>query len=345
MRAIVLTQHGSLQQLSLADRPLPDIGPEEVLLQIEAAALNRLDLWVIEGWSALELDFPHILGSDGAGVIAALGDGVTDFEVGDRVVVNPTRSCGVCNFCRSGRDHMCNHFAIFGEHIPGFYAEFQAVPARNLVRIPDGISASTAAAAALVYVTAWHSLIDAGHFRPGESILIVGASGGVNLATIDIARLSGAGAVYVIGSSEQKLEAARACGADVTINRNESDWGRAVYKATGRKGVDVVVDNVGQATYMTSLRCLKKGGRLLTVGNTSGPELTFDNRYMFARHLSIIGTTMGPHATFQKVMNLIFSGQLHPVIDQVYPLDEAKLALERLAAGEAIGKLVLDVAV
>jgi NADPH:quinone reductase-like Zn-dependent oxidoreductase len=341
MKAIVLQQHGTLADVAYIDVPRPEVGPDEVLIEIKAAAVNRLDFWVSEGWPGLRLAFPHIMGCDGSGIVAEVGRNVTDFAIGDRVTINPTRHCGHCEYCLSGRDHMCDHFAIFGEHIPGFYGEYQSVPARNLVKLPDHVSFEIAAAAALVYITAWHSLIVAGGFRAGEDILVVGAGGGVNMASIDIARLAGARTIYVVGSSDEKLAEAEALGANVLINRQKEDWSKAIFKATNRKGVDVVVDNVGAATYHLSLRALRKGGRLLTVGNTSGPKFEFDNRYMFGKHLSIIGTTMGPQAEFEQVMGLVFAGRLRPVIDTVYPLSEGLAALERLESGETAGKLVL----
>lgn len=341
MKAIVLQKHGSLEDVTYTDVPRPEVGPDEALIEIKAAALNRLDFWVSEGWAGLKLDFPHIMGCDGAGVVAEVGRNVAGYEVGDRVAINPTYHCGQCEYCLSGRDNMCNKFAIFGEHIPGFYAEYQAVPARNLVKLPDHVSFEVAAAASLVYVTAWHSLIGAGGFQAGEEILIVGAGGGVNTASIDIARLAGAKTIYVVGSSDEKLAQAEELGADVLINRHEEDWSKAVYKATNRKGVDVVVDNVGAATYMLSLRALRKGGRLLTVGNTSGPRFEFDNRYIFGKHLSIIGTTMGPHTEYEQVMGLIFNGRLRPLIDTIYPLSEGLAALEQMESGKTAGKLVL----
>jgi NADPH:quinone reductase-like Zn-dependent oxidoreductase len=341
MKAIVLQKHGTLEDVAYIDVPKPEVGPDEALIQIKAAAANRLDFWVSKGWPGLRLDFPHIMGCDGAGVIVDLGPSATGFEVGDRVAINPTYHCGQCDYCISGQDHMCDHFAIFGEHIPGFYAEYQSVPARNLVKLPDHVSFEIAAAASLVYVTAWHSLIEAGGFKPGEDILIVGAGGGVNTASIDIACLAGAGTIYVVGSTDEKLAEAESLGANILINREKENWSKAVFNATNRKGVDVVVDNVGAATYHLSLRALKKGGRLLTVGNTSGPKFEFDNRYMFGKHLSIIGTTMGPHAEYKRVMELIFNGRLRPAIDTIYPLSEGLAALERMENGVTTGKLVL----
>jgi NADPH:quinone reductase-like Zn-dependent oxidoreductase len=342
VKAVVLKQHGSLENVIYTDIPQPEIGPEEVLLQVKAAALNRLDLWVLAGWPGLMLKLPHVPGSDGAGVIAAVGPKVTDFAVGDRVVVNPTLSCGRCHFCLSGRDHMCDSFALMGEHVAGFLAEYTAVPARNLLPLPDHVSFAEAAAASLVFVTAWHSLIKRGRLQAGESVLVVGAGGGVNTAAIQIAKLAGAAPIYVVGSNKEKLAQAEALGADVLINRQEMAWGQAVYQASKRQGVDVVVDNVGAATYQTSLRCLRRGGRLLTVGNTSGATFEFDNRYIFAKHLSIIGSTMGPRADYEEVMSLIFNGRLQPVIDSSRPLAQGPAALQHLSQHDVIGKLVLE---
>lgn len=343
MKAIALNRHGGLGDISIGEVPTPTPGPGEVLLQVKAAAFNRLDLWVMQGWRGLKLSFPHILGCDGSGVVSEVGPEVSGFTVGDRVAVNPTRSCGDCDYCLSARDNLCDSFAIFGEHIPGFYAEYQVVPAQNLLPLPDAVSHEVAAAASLVYVTAWYSLIEAGGLQPGEHVLVVGAGGGVNTASIDIARHAGAGKIYVVGSDERKLALARRLGADVTINRLEENWGKALYRLSDGAGVDVVVDNVGAATFQYSVRALKKGGRLLTVGNTDGPLVEIDNRYIFGRHLSIIGTTMGPAGAYRDVMRLVFDGQLKPAIDTVYPLEEGKVALRRLANNDTVGKLVLRI--
>jgi NADPH:quinone reductase-like Zn-dependent oxidoreductase len=345
MKALGFRAHGDLEQVELLDLPSPAIGPHDVLLEVHAAALNRLDLWVLEGWPGLRLKLPHVMGSDGAGIVRAVGLAVTTASVGDRVVVNPT----LCNdpsdpFARLGRDNMCDDFALIGEHVDGLFAEHAAVPARNVLTLPDDVGFETAAAAALVFVTAWHSLITRGALRAGETVLVVGAGGGVNTASIQIAKLAGAARIFVVGSSAGKLERARALGADVVINREEErDWGRAVYLATGKRGVDIVVDNVGAATFPTSLRCLRRGGRLLTVGNSSGPRLEIDNRFLFGKHLSIIGSTMGTSIEFETVMGLVFQGRLRPVIDTVYPLSDGQTALRRLQNGSVSGKLVLRI--
>ncbi len=341
MKAVVFHEHGTLEKVSYTDVAEPQIGPDDVLLHVKAAALNRLDLWVLEGWPGLNLKLPHIMGSDGAGIIAQVGANVTGFAIGDRVAVNPTLFCGHCVYCRNGRDNMCQKFAILGEHEDGFFAEYTAVPARNLLKLPDDADFATAAAASLVFVTAWHSLIKAGGLQAGESVLIVGAGGGVNTAAIQIARLAGTGPIYVVGSSAEKLAQARELGADVTINRQTEDWGRVLFKATQRQGVDVVVDNVGAATFPASLRALKRGGRLLTVGNTSGPKFEIDNRLIFGKQLRIIGSTMGTSIDYEEVMALVFNGRLRPIIDTIYPLSAGPVALQRLQDGLVRGKLVL----
>ncbi|VAW31108.1 Alcohol dehydrogenase [hydrothermal vent metagenome] len=341
MKAVVFYEHGLLDKVQVTDVPKPEIEPDEILLEVKAAALNRLDLWVLAGWPGLNLKLPHIMGSDGAGIIAQVGSNVTDFSVGDRVAVNPTLGNDSDYFGRRGLDNMSDNFAILGEHVDGFFAEFTAVPARNLLKMPENSLFIEAAAASLVFVTAWHSLITRGGLQAGETVLIVGAGGGVNTASIQIAKLAGAECIYVVGSSDEKLAKAEALGADVLINRHEENWGKAIFKATNRRGVDIVVDNVGAATFATSLRALKKGGRLLTVGNSSGPTFEFDNRLMFGKHLSIIGSTMGSSADYETVMNLIFNGRLQPVIDTIYPLSEGLAALHRLEEGNVSGKLVL----
>lgn len=341
MEGILLQRHGDLDDVLFGEIERPEIKADEVLLEVKAAALNGLDLWVIEGWPSLQVPFPHVFGSDGAGIISAVGSEVDAFEAGDRVAVNPTVWCGECAYCRAGKEQMCDRFAVLGEHFPGFFAQYVAVPARNLIALPDHVPFEDAAAASLVFVTAWHLLVEAGQLKAGEDVLIVGAGGGVNTAAIQIARLAGVRRVYVVGSSDEKLALARELGADVLINRREEEWSKAVYLQTGKRGVDVVVDNVGAATYQDSLRALRKGGRLLTVGNSSGPQFEFDNRYIFGKHLSIIGSTMGPHRDFQKVMGLLFEGRLRAVIDTVYPLRDGLEALRRLQAGNVAGKLVL----
>ncbi|MFW6098249.1 MAG: zinc-binding dehydrogenase, partial [Chloroflexota bacterium] len=338
---LLLQEHGDLSKVTYGESERPMPGPGEVLLQVKAAALNGLDLWVVEGWPGLRLQFPHVFGSDGAGIIAEVGPGVDSLTPGDRVAVNPSSWCGECEYCLAGRENQCRRFSVIGEHVPGFFAEYTVVPARNLLPLPDNVSFETAAAASLVFVTAWHSLIEAGRLRAGEDVLVVGAGGGVNTAAIQIARLAGARKIYVVGSSDEKLALAESLGADVLINRREENWSKAVYQQTRKRGVDVVVDNVGAATFHNSLRSLRKGGRLLTVGNSSGPQFEFDNRYMFGKHLSIIGSTMGTQRDYERVMGLVFTGRLQAVVDTVFPLRQGMDALQRLQEGQVQGKLLL----
>ncbi len=342
MKAVLFHQHGGPGVLQYADFPDPRPAPGQALVRLHAAALNRMDLWVRNGWPGLKLEYPHIPGADGAGIIAALGEGVSGWKVGERVAINSSLGCGQCDTCRAGQDNLCKDWHLLGETIRGTYAEFVAVPARQLFKLPDQFSFHTAAAAALVYHTAWHSLVTRGHLQAGETVLIVGASGGVNTASIQIAEHFGA-KVIVVGAGKEKLNLAASLGADILIDRTqEEDWSKAVYRLTEKRGVDVVVDNVG-TTFPLSLRTLRKGGRLLTVGNTGGPKFEIDNRFIFGKHLSIIGSTMGSLKDFREVMELVVTGELQAVIDKTYPLQEAHLAHERLEAGQQLGKITLDI--
>lgn len=342
MNAILFHQHGGPEVLTLAEFPTPEPGPGEVQVHLKAAALNRLDLWVRAGWKGIRLEYPHIPGADGAGEVTALGPGVGRVSVGDRVVINSNLSCGKCQFCIAGMDNRCEKWGLVGETRRGTYAEYVVVPSENVTILPEGYDEHAAAAAALVFHTAWHSLVKRGNVRPGESVLIIGASGGVNTAAIQIAKLCGA-RVYVVGSKFKKLELAESLGADFLIDRSkEENWSKTVYQLTRKQGVDVVVDNVG-TTFPLSLRAARRGGRVLTVGNTGGPKVEIDNRYIFAKHLSLIGSTMGTRADYTEVMGLIFEGRLHPVLDKAFPLAEAELAHRRLEAGEQLGKITLSI--
>lgn len=343
MKAVFFHKHGSLDVLEYGEVSTPEPGHGEVLIRLKAAALNRLDLWVREGWPGIKLDYPHIPGADGAGEVAATGPGVTGWQVGERVVINSNLSCGECDYCLAGFDNRCREWGLLGETRRGTYAEFVVVPARNLLRLPEGFDEHCAAAAALVFHTAWHSLITRADLRPGESVLIVGASGGVNTACIQVAKLAGA-IVYVVGSNAEKLALASSLGADYLIDRTKDDnWSKRVYDLTGKRGVDVVVDNVG-VTFPLSFRAAARGGRILTVGNTGGPKIEIDNRFVFGKHLSLIGSTMGTQTDFRTVMELVFTQRLKPIIDRTYPLSEARAAQERLQKGEQMGKITLAIA-
>jgi NADPH:quinone reductase-like Zn-dependent oxidoreductase len=343
LKAILFYEHGASDVLTYDDFPEPVVGPGQVQVKLRASSVNRLDLWVREGWPSLKLEYPHIPGADGAGVISALGEGVNGFEVGQRVVVNSNLSCGTCAYCLAGKDNLCRDWNLLGETVRGTYAEYVVVPQVNVLDLPDHVDFTPAAAAGLVYHTAWHSLITRGALQPGETVLIVGASGGVNTASIQIAKLAGA-MVFVVGSDDEKLNLAEELGADVLINRAEDEnWSKAVFHANNREGVDVVVDNVGQGSMPQSMRAARKGGRILTVGNTAGPKFEIDNRYIFDKHLSILGSTMGTHQDFATVMRMVFDGRLDPVLDLQFPLRDAAAAQERLADGRQMGKITLAI--
>lgn len=343
MRGAVFTEHGSAEVIhAVDDLPIPEPGAGEVRLRMRAAALNRLDLWVREGWKGLTLHMPHVTGSDGAGEVDSVGAGVNGFNPGDRVAIDPLVVPPDSPALMTGMENQ-SRAAIMGEHTSGLAAEYRVVPARNLVKMPEGFSFEGAAAAGLVYVTAWHSLITRGGLKPGESVLIIGAGGGVNTASIQIAKLTGA-KVIVVGSDAEKCAKAKDLGADVVIDRSAvPEWSREVQKLTEKRGVDVVVDNVGKATMFDSIRSVRIGGRILVVGNTSGPIFELDLRYIFSKHISIIGSTMGPHQDYVRVMNLVFDGALKPVISEVLPLDEARRGHELLERGDVFGKIVLKV--
>lgn len=344
MKAVYFHEHGGPEVLEYGDFPTPEPGPGQVLVKLKAAALNRLDIWVRKGWPGIKLEYPHIPGADGAGDIAAVGAGVEDWEVGDRVVINSNLGCGHCSYCLAGYDNRCREWELLGETVRGTYAEYVVVPDRNVYPLPEGIDERTAAAAALVFHTAWHSLITRGKLHAGESVLVVGASGGVNTACIQVAKLAGA-SVYAVGSTAEKLALAELLGADYLIDRSEEEnWARSVYRLTEKRGVDVVVDNVG-ITFPLSFRSAAKGGRILTVGNSGGPKFEIDNRFIFGKHLSIIGSTMGTQNDFATVMDLVFAGKLKPALDRSFPLSEASAAQERLEHGEQMGKITLDISV
>jgi NADPH:quinone reductase-like Zn-dependent oxidoreductase len=341
MQGGVIAAHGGLDVVQFArDLPIPEPGTGEVRIKIGAAALNRLDLWVRAGWEGLKLRFPHVVAADGAGVIDRVGAGVTHVQQGDRVCINPTifnRDC----LEQMGSEEECLDIGIQSEHAPGVASEYAVVQARQAFRLPDHVSYADAAAAGLVYVTAWHSLVTLGALQPGESVLIVGAGGGVNTASLQIARFFGC-KVYVVGSSADKCRQAEALGADVTIDRSqEPNWAKAIYALTQKRGVDVVVDNVGKDTLPSSLRAVRRGGRILIVGNTSGYDAQIDTRFLFGKHIRIIGSSMGTSADYRRVMGLVFDGRLKPTIGASFPVADVREAFAALESGAVFGKVVL----
>jgi NADPH:quinone reductase-like Zn-dependent oxidoreductase len=341
MKALCFYEHGDLDVLRYDDVPDPEPGPGQVLLRVRACALNHLDVWVRRGWPGLDLPKPHWTGADIAGEIVALGEGVSGWKVGQRVVVDPGVSTVEDEFTRRGEASLSPGYLIRGEQIRGGQAGLIAVEASGLMAMPDGWDFPQAAAPLLVSLTAWRMLIHRARLRAGESVLIVGAGGGVNSMAIQIAKLAGA-TVYALTSSEEKMEKARALGADVVLDyRADPQWSKTLFKMTDRRGVDVVVDNVGQATINDSMRAVCRGGRIVIVGNTSGPQAQIDIRFIFGKQISLIGSTMGSHQDFRDVTALLWAGKLRPVVDRIMPLAEGRAAFELLERGEQFGKIVL----
>jgi NADPH:quinone reductase-like Zn-dependent oxidoreductase len=339
MRAAIFHEHGGPEVVRIERIARPRPGPGEVLVQVRASAMNHLDLWVRRG-IPIETTMPHIGGCDIAGVIAEVGDGVDASRVGERVVINPSLYCGRCRDCLRGEESQCATFRIFGEHTDGGFTEFVAMEASHVYAIPDEMPFEEAAAIPISYMTAWRALVGRARLQPGEDVLVIGASGGTALAAVQIGRLLGA-RVFAVTKGAEKVERIRELGADVVFDRAATDWAAALYKETGKRGVDVVVENVGTPTWTGSVRSLARGGRLVTYGATAGPRVELDLRVVFWKQLQVIGTTMASRAEFEDLLRVIFAGRLRPVVDTVLPLDDARAAHERLEAGGQIGKIVL----
>jgi NADPH:quinone reductase-like Zn-dependent oxidoreductase len=339
MRAAIFHDNGGPEVVRIERIPPPRARPGEVLVQVRAAALNHLDLWVRRG-IAIETTMPHVGGCDVAGVIVESGDGVDGGRVGERVVINPSLWCGRCRECARGEHSMCERFRIMGEHTDGGFTEYIAVEADHAYRIPDDLRFDEAAALPISYQTAWRALVARARLRPAEDVLVIGASGGTAIAAVQIARMMGA-RVFAVTSGPENVSRLRALGADFAYDRLEMDWAKAVYADTAKRGVDVVVENVGAATWAGSVRSLARGGRLVTYGGTAGPKVELDVRSVFWKQVQVIGTTMASRAEFEDMLRAVFTGRLRPVIDCVMPLDEARAAHERLEAGGHFGKIVL----
>ena len=341
MRAVRFRQHGGPEVLSYEEAPDPVPGPGQALVRVRACAVNHLDIHVRRGIPGMTLPLPHILGSDVAGEVASVGPGVTSCKAGDAIVVNPGVSCGHCEACLSGDDNLCRQYAILGEHIAGGYAELVAVPQANILPKPARLSFADAAAVPLVFLTAWDMLVVGARVRPSDTVLVWGAGSGVGSAAIQIAKVFDARVIAIAGS-DWKLDRARALGADETINHATQQVGDEVRRLTGRRGVDVVFEHVGQATWDTSIRALARGGRLVTCGSTSGFAAQTDLRYVFSRCLLIRGTFMGSKGTMSEIMRLVEAGRLRPVVHDVRPLEAARGAHETMERSEQFGKLVLE---
>lgn len=340
MKAVIFSQHGGPDVLQLTEVADPQIKADEVLIEVRACALNHLDVWVRGGLPGIKIPLPHILGNDVAGVVREVGELVTWVKPGDEVMLQPGVSCGHCAECLSGRDNMCDQYDIIGYRRDGGYAELLAVPGVNVIPKPENLSWPEAAALPLVTLTAWHMLVSQAQVQPGEDVLVHAAGSGVGSLGIQIAKLFGA-RVIATASSEDKLAKARELGADETVDYTRDDWPKEVRKLTSGRGVDVVFEHTGAATWPGSLVSLRKGGRLVTCGATSGFDARTDLRQVFYRHLTILGSMMGSKAELLTAMKFIESGQIRAVVDRTLPLAEARKAHELMEDRAQFGKLVL----
>lgn len=341
MRAITLREHGSPDVLKLEELPMPEAGPGQVLVRVEAVALNHLDLWVRRGLPGLRLTYPHLLGADIAGEIAAVGPGLPTLSAGARIIVNPVVSCDRCRECLSGRHNLCRDFGILGEHVSGGYAEYLVVPASNVLARPANLSAEEAAAFPLTMLTAWQMLVKKAQVQPGETVLVLGAASGVGTAAVQIAKLFGA-RVIATATSDAKLEHARKLGADDTINTTSRDLVEAVRELTGKRGADVVFEHIGRELFAKAILSCAKGGRLVTCGATTGYDPIIDLRHIFFRQISILGSTMGGKGDLHEVTAHVAAGRLKPVVDRVLPLAQASEAHKLLEDRAQFGKIVLS---
>jgi len=340
MKAVVFHEHGGIEKLSYQDVPTPRPGPGEVLIKLRAAALNHLDVWVRQGLSGMKLAFPHIGGSDGAGEIAEVGEGVRALEKGQRVVVSPTLSCGQCSECLDGRDNLCPDFRLFGLQVPGTYAEYLVAPARSVFPVSDALSFEEWAAVPLVFLTSWNMLVATGRLEAGETVLIHAAGSGIGSAAIVIAKHLGARVITTAGS-DWKLEKAKALGADETINYKTDDFAPRVKQLTDGAGVDLIFEHIGPPTWPGDLACLAKGGRMVVCGATGGPRVELDVAPFYRRQLSIHGCYLGTRGDLEQVLELVEQGALRPVVDTVFTLKEAAAAQQKMLDRDFFGKLVL----
>ena len=342
MKAILFRQHGGAEVLQYVDVPDAEPRPSEVLVRVRACALNHLDLWVRRGLPNVPIPLPHIPGSDVAGEIAKIGAEVTTVRVGQKVVLAPLVSCGKCPACIAGLDNRCRLATNLGYMIDGGCAEFVRAPEVNCLPYPENLSFEEAAAIPLVFQTAWHMLVDRAQLRPGEDVLILGAGSGVGSAAIQVAKFFGARVITTAGS-DAKLEKARKLGADYVINHKTQKIREEVRRITNKRGVDVVFEHVGAATWDDSLASLALAGRLVTCGNTTGYDAKLDLRFLFSRQLSLLGSYMGVKSELHTIMKLVSTGRLKPVVDRVFPLQEAAAAHTYLESGQQFGKVVLTV--
>jgi len=342
VKAAVFFEPGGPEKIQVAEVPTAQFNHNQLLIQVKACSLNHFDLLVLREIDPENFNFPFWGGADIAGIVSEVGKFVDQFKVGDRVVINPSLYCGECEHCLAGEESQCNSYGIIGDTVPGGFAEYIAVDAGNCLKIPESISFEEAAATPLVFQTAWRALMSKANIRPGDNVLILGASGGVGSASIQIAKLAGAN-VIAVTSNADKMSSAKQIGADLVLNRKSGDYWGEIAALTDNRGVDVVLENIGAATWAQSLKSLVKGGRLVTYGRTTGYLAETDIRLIFWNQLRIIGTTMANRREFSEVMQLIFQRKLNPVIDTVFPLDQAQSAYQRLLDGEHFGKIIIKI--
>src|SRR6202166_1124252 len=338
MKAVRIHQFGGPEVLTYEDVPDPKPRKDQVLIRVRVCSMNHLDIFVRGGLPGVNL--PHIMGTDTAGEIVEVGEYVTDLKVGQRVLVAPMSFCNHCAKCVAGLQNQCRQFTVFGNAVDGGNCELFAIPAVNAIPIPDSLDFNEAASVPLVFVTAWHMLVGRAAIRPGQTVLILGASSGVGIAAIQIAKLFQCRVITTAGD-EAKLEKGRALGADYGINHYKQKISEEVRNITNKEGVDIVIEHVGAATWDESVRSLKSGGKLVTCGATTGPSVSLDLRHLFARQLSLLGSYMGTMGELHEVLRHVFSGRLKPVVDRVFPLSEIRAAHEYLEKSQMFGKVIV----
>jgi len=339
MKAVRIHQFGGPEVLQYEDIPDPELRKDQVLVRVKACALNHLDLWVRKGLPGVKL--PHILGSDIAGEIAAVGEYLSGFQMGQRVLIAPMHFCGRCVKCVAGLQNQCREFTVIGNAVDGGNCELIAVPAANVIPIPGSLDFNQAASVPLVFLTAWHMLVALASVRPGQTVLVLGASSGVGIAAIQIAKLFHCRVITTAGN-EEKLEKARALGADYGIDHYKQKISEEVRRITNKEGVDIVVEHVGAATWDESVRSLKSGGTLVTCGATTGPNVAIDLRHLFARQLRLQGSYMGTMGDLLEALSHVFAGRMKPVVDRTFPLSELRAAHEYLEKSQMFGKVVVN---
>src|SRR5215467_1051205 len=339
MKAVRIHETGGPEVLRYEEIPEPELRKDQVLVRVRACAMNHLDLWIRKGIPKVPL--PHILGSDVAGEVADIGEYLSGFKVGQRVLLAPMHYCGHCEKCAAGLQNQCREFTVIGNAVDGGNCELIAAPAANVIPIPDTLDFNQAASVPLVFVTAWHMLVGLAGVRPGQTVLVLGASSGVGIAAIQIAKLFQCRVITTAGN-ESKLEKARALGADFGIHHYKQKISEEVRKITNKEGVDIVVEHVGAATWDESMKCLKIAGTLVTCGATTGPSVGIDLRHLFARQLRLLGSYMGTMGELHEVLSHVFAGRLKPVVDRTFPLSEIRSAHEYLEKSAMFGKVIVN---